>query len=159
MLLHSHIPNVAIDYHLFHLPAPITMAAQRKSSPSSVMAKSSSNKTQQSSTKDEQIPSYAKQQHKQSLPPIGLQFSVLFCSGLLLVFGLRDFLTTGKNIAGVHDAAYLVRRCCCLYVCTFSSPSLTHKKCIHRISPKVPSGWTKHGDGRVHRAVLVLSRK
>lgn len=42
------------------------------------------------------------------LPPIYLQFGVLFLSGILFVFCLRDFLTTGKVIAGAPDAAYLV---------------------------------------------------
>jgi len=43
------------------------------------------------------------------LPPFGLTVTVLLCSGFLLVFGLRDFLTTGKNVAGRWDDAMLVR--------------------------------------------------
>jgi hypothetical protein len=42
------------------------------------------------------------------LPPLGLVLTVLACSGLLWVFGLRDVLATGRNIAGPWDEAMLV---------------------------------------------------
>jgi hypothetical protein len=44
------------------------------------------------------------------LPPLPLVFVVLACSGLLWVFVLRDFLATGKIIAGAWDEAMLVSR-------------------------------------------------
>jgi hypothetical protein len=44
------------------------------------------------------------------LPPLPLVFIVMACSGLLWVFALRDFLATGKNIAGAWDEAMLVSR-------------------------------------------------
>lgn len=50
------------------------------------------------------------------LPPFGLTVAVLFCSGFLFVFGLRDFLTTGKNIAGSWDDALMVRVWYCAFL-------------------------------------------
>jgi len=44
-----------------------------------------------------------------NMPPIGLVYAILFCSGALLMFALRDLLATGRNIAGPWDEAYLVR--------------------------------------------------
>mmetsp|Transcript_23672 Transcript_23672/g.34961 ORF Transcript_23672/g.34961 Transcript_23672/m.34961 type:complete len:388 (+) Transcript_23672:106-1269(+) len=41
------------------------------------------------------------------LPPLPLVFVILFCSGAMWVFGLRDALATGKNILGEMDYAYL----------------------------------------------------
>jgi hypothetical protein len=46
------------------------------------------------------------------LPPWTLTVVMLVCSGMLLVFALRDFWTTGKNIAGGWDEALLVRAVC-----------------------------------------------
>jgi hypothetical protein len=43
------------------------------------------------------------------LPPLGLAFVVLVCSGFLLVLNLRDFATTGKNLLGEWDESLLVR--------------------------------------------------
>jgi hypothetical protein len=43
------------------------------------------------------------------LPPWTLTVVMLVCSGMMLVFALRDFWTTGKNIAGGWDEALLVR--------------------------------------------------
>lgn len=42
------------------------------------------------------------------LPPLPLCLIVLFCSLGLLVFALRDLLTTGRNIGGTWDEAMLV---------------------------------------------------
>lgn len=42
------------------------------------------------------------------LPPLPLVFTVMAFSGLLWVFALRDFLATGRNIAGTWDEAMLV---------------------------------------------------
>lgn len=42
------------------------------------------------------------------LPPLFLIFTVMICSGAIFVFGIRDFLTTGKIIAGSWDAALMV---------------------------------------------------
>jgi hypothetical protein len=49
---------------------------------------------------------------EEHLPPLALTFIILACSGFLLVFALRDFLSTGKNIAGKWDESMLVRSCC-----------------------------------------------
>jgi hypothetical protein len=49
---------------------------------------------------------------EEHLPPLVLTFIILACSGFLLVFALRDFLSTGKNIAGKWDESMLVRSCC-----------------------------------------------
>lgn len=42
------------------------------------------------------------------LPPLPLVMTVLVCSGFLFVFGLRDVLSTGRNIGGAWDEAMLV---------------------------------------------------
>jgi hypothetical protein len=46
------------------------------------------------------------------LPPLGLVFTVLACSGALWVFGLRDLMATGKPFLGEIDDAYLVSDDC-----------------------------------------------
>ena len=46
---------------------------------------------------------------EEHLPPLGLAFVVLLCSGFLLVLNLRDFATTGKNLLGDWDESLLVR--------------------------------------------------
>jgi hypothetical protein len=43
------------------------------------------------------------------LPPLVLTCIILACSGFMLIFCMRDFWTTGKNIAGSWDEALLVR--------------------------------------------------
>jgi hypothetical protein len=58
------------------------------------------------------------------LPPLLLVLVVMACSGLLWVFALRDFLATGRVIAGSWDSAMQV----CLInmnVFLFSIHSLT----------------------------------
>ena len=45
---------------------------------------------------------------EEHLPPLSLVFVVLFCSGALLVMAMRDFMSTGRNIAGSWDEAMLV---------------------------------------------------
>ena len=47
---------------------------------------------------------------EEHLPPLALVWIVLFCSGTLFVFAIRDFLTTGRNIGGAWDEAMLVRK-------------------------------------------------
>ena len=42
------------------------------------------------------------------LPPLWLVSLILICSGVLMLFSLRDFLTTGKNIGGEMDEKLLV---------------------------------------------------
>ena len=44
------------------------------------------------------------------LPPMGLVFTVLVCSGFLFVYSFRDVFATGKNIGGAMDQAMLVCR-------------------------------------------------
>ena len=43
------------------------------------------------------------------LPPIGLVFVVIACSGFLLMFAFRDIFATGRIIGGAMDEAMLVR--------------------------------------------------
>jgi hypothetical protein len=43
------------------------------------------------------------------LPPIGLVFTVIVCSGFLFVFSFRDVFATGRIIGGTMDEALLVR--------------------------------------------------
>ena len=42
------------------------------------------------------------------LPPLGLVGATLLCSGFLFVLALRDFFTTGRNLLGDIDEAFLV---------------------------------------------------
>eukprot|EP00934_Nitzschia_sp_Nitz4_P000684 Nitzschia sp. Nitz4//scaffold166_size90379//70452//71706//NITZ4_005069-RA/size90379-augustus-gene-0.6-mRNA-1//1//CDS//3329538232//684//frame0 len=41
------------------------------------------------------------------LPPLGLVFTVIACSGFLFVFAFRDVFATGRNIAGDLDETFL----------------------------------------------------
>ena len=43
-----------------------------------------------------------------NLPPIGLVFTVIACSGFLFVFSFRDVFATGRVIGGSSDEALLV---------------------------------------------------
>jgi hypothetical protein len=43
------------------------------------------------------------------LPPLPLILAILACSGAVFVLAMRDFWTTGRNIAGPWDQAMLVR--------------------------------------------------
>mmetsp|Transcript_12215 Transcript_12215/g.15972 ORF Transcript_12215/g.15972 Transcript_12215/m.15972 type:complete len:401 (+) Transcript_12215:110-1312(+) len=45
---------------------------------------------------------------EEHLPPLPLVFFVLFCSGFLLIFGLRDFMMTGRNIFGDMDESLMM---------------------------------------------------
>jgi hypothetical protein len=42
------------------------------------------------------------------LPPLSLVLTVLFCSGFMLMFALRDFMSTGRNILGEADEDMMV---------------------------------------------------
>lgn len=42
------------------------------------------------------------------LPPFPLVVTILLCSGVMFVLGMRDLLATGKIILGESDAAYMV---------------------------------------------------
>jgi hypothetical protein len=44
------------------------------------------------------------------LPPIGLIFTVITCSGFLFMFSFRDVFATGRNVGGSMDEAMLVCR-------------------------------------------------
>jgi hypothetical protein len=50
------------------------------------------------------------------LPPIGLVFTVIACSGFLLVFSFRDMFATGKVIGGAMDGAMQVSYVMLCYV-------------------------------------------
>ena len=45
------------------------------------------------------------------LPPLALVLTVILCSGLAWILGLRDLMATGKPFLGEMDHAYLVRPC------------------------------------------------
>lgn len=85
------------------------MAAKRRSPKSAVQRQKASetaskleNTAPNREEKDKIIAEY--------LPPLSLTLIVLVCSGTLFLFCLRDFMVTGKNVAGPIDEAYLVRR-------------------------------------------------
>lgn len=42
------------------------------------------------------------------LPPIGLVFTIVACSGFLFIFSFRDVFATGRVIGGSMDEAMLV---------------------------------------------------
>ena len=46
------------------------------------------------------------------LPPMGLVFTVIVCSGFLFVYAFRDVFATGRNIGGNMDRAVLVCSIC-----------------------------------------------
>lgn len=93
------------------------MAARRRS-PKAAFKSSSSSSTKNSSSaelkKDDKATDEDTKREKahqlvvEHLPPIPLVFVVLGCSGLLWLFALRDFMATGRVIAGVWDEAMLV---------------------------------------------------
>lgn len=45
---------------------------------------------------------------EEHLPPLPLIFAALLCSGAMFILAARDFLSTGRNIAGAWDDAFLV---------------------------------------------------
>ena len=47
------------------------------------------------------------------LPPMGLVFTVIVCSGFLFVYAFRDIFSTGRIIGGNMDKAMLV---CIIYL-------------------------------------------
>jgi hypothetical protein len=49
-----------------------------------------------------------KQAVQEDLPPLGSIFTVMICSGILLILAMRDFCATGKVIGGSWDEAMLV---------------------------------------------------
>lgn len=54
-------------------------------------------------------PTIKKELIEEHLPPIGLVFTIIACSGFLFMFAFRDVFATGRNIGGEIDEAYLVR--------------------------------------------------
>ena len=54
-------------------------------------------------------PAVKKDLIEEHLPPIGLVFTIIACSGFLFMFAFRDVFATGRNIGGAMDDAYLVR--------------------------------------------------
>lgn len=111
-----------------HFPktASTTMAARRRKAEQSL--KSSKNvvnrknleEKKSSEVKTNEVATLA----DEHLPPLLLVLVLMACSGLLWVFALRDFLATGRVIAGSWDSAMQV----CLInmnVFLFSIHSLT----------------------------------
>lgn len=88
------------------------MAARTKSHKQAVLKSSGSKHLKEIAAKME-AGKEEKKAEKQAaieehLPPLLLTFLILACSGAMLVLCLRDFWTTGKNIAGSWDEALLV---------------------------------------------------
>lgn len=52
---------------------------------------------------------------EEHLPPLPLVFTILMCSGALLVLALRDVMATGRNIGGSWDEAMMVRLALALF--------------------------------------------
>lgn len=85
------------------------MAARRKTS-SPQQAKNLKQVEKAAATKDNQVDttSTTNALAEAHLPPLGLVGATLLCSGFLLVLALRDFCTTGRNLLGDIDEAFLV---------------------------------------------------
>lgn len=67
---------------------------------------------QVTSTKPSKAP-VSKDIAAEHLPPIGLVFTVIACSGFLFVFSFRDVFATGRIIGGASDEALLVSHTDC----------------------------------------------
>lgn len=74
-------------------------------------ASTASAKTQpnQDNVTQDVVPTVKKDLIEEHLPPIGLVFTIIACSGFLFMFAFRDVFATGRNIGGAMDEAYLVR--------------------------------------------------
>lgn len=77
-------------------------------------------KDAQSSKAETNDPRITKDLAVEHLPPIGLVFTVIVCSGSLFMFAFRDVFATGRNIGGEMDEAFLVRRS--LFFCIVDQP-------------------------------------
>lgn len=84
--------------------------ASKQKAGSAVTAKSPTEplNSKNSKTDDSLSPAVKKELIAEHLPPISLVFTVIACSGFLLMFAFRDVFATGRNIAGEMDEAYLV---------------------------------------------------
>ena len=71
--------------------------------------KQQSVKTEESSSHATTRAPVSKEIIAEHLPPIGLVFSVIACSGFLFVYSFRDVFATGKIVGGSMDAAMQVR--------------------------------------------------
>jgi len=76
---------------------------QTKSETAIKSAKASNNSSNAMST----TPPVSKDIAAEHLPPIGLVFTVIACSGFLFMFAFRDVFATGRNIGGARDEAML----------------------------------------------------
>lgn len=83
--------------------------ASKQKAGSAVTAKSPTEplNSKNSKTDDSLSPAVKKELIAEHLPPISLVFTVIACSGFLLMFAFRDVFATGRNIAGEMDEAYL----------------------------------------------------
>lgn len=79
-----------------------------KSSEQAVAVKPAEKDTQKDQAKSITTVEPAKDLAAEHLPPLGLVFTVIACSGILFMFAFRDVFATGRNIAGDMDEAYLV---------------------------------------------------
>lgn len=87
--------------------ATTTMAATTASRPK--QSKSVSKDDAPKTLKDQAIKS-SSELAIEHLPPLMLIFTVLFCSGAIFVLAMRDFMSTGRVIAGEWDDAFMVSR-------------------------------------------------
>ena len=82
------------------------MAARRGQVKAAKQSKTA--KTDEEVTKEPKRELTQKEVVEEHLPPLLLTIIVLLCSGGLLMFSMRDAISTGKNIAGSFDEAMLV---------------------------------------------------
>lgn len=80
---------------------------QTKKAGSVKAAKAKADDQASTSTKQSNAP-VSKDIVTEHLPPIGLVFTVIACSGFLFVFSFRDVFATGRIIGGASDEALLV---------------------------------------------------
>jgi len=81
------------------------MAARRNQTQAAKLNKSSPKEVKKAVKDDSATNDSVIEEH---LPPLSLVFVVLICSGALLMLAIRDFMSTGRNIAGSWDEAMLV---------------------------------------------------
>lgn len=101
------------------------MAALRRKAEQSL--KSSKNVVNQKNKQEKEPTKTSQQLAEEHLPPLLLVFTIMACSGLLWVFALRDFLATGRVIAGSWDYAMQVSSKLLILCFAFLFFSFTHQ--------------------------------
>lgn len=95
-------------YHWVDLTLLLTMAAATKKISSSQQRRSKELKQEHESKERDDLDHRKAFLAEEHLPPLFLVAVVLMCSGALFVLAMRDFVSTGKVIAGTWDEAMLV---------------------------------------------------